>query len=101
MGRHWKISPDVIRVQPYDAKFAVSAKPHAKYRDIIIYVYEFCSVTFMDTHAAESHAAAAESRWHTLRSLRDDPQSLEVNGDVIRALHELFGYDLASVTPSW
>ncbi|UFZ06245.1 CHAT domain-containing protein [Bradyrhizobium ontarionense] len=105
IARHWQFAADLIEVKPLKDKYAISVKPHPKYRDLIFYVFEFCSVTI--NPAANTHVNWSEfldgpnlsGRWVSLSYLRSNEKSWSVNGDVIRALHELFTYDLGALPP--
>jgi len=102
IARHWSLPPDKVEVKPLRGKYVVSIKPHPKYGDLILYVFEFCSVVFKDGVISaddprinpEADTAKPSRKWLDLRTLRSDETSWSVNGDVIRGIHELFTYDL-------
>jgi hypothetical protein len=105
LSHHWNVPAKYIEVHELHDKYAVSAKLHAKHRDLIIYVFEFCSVKFkklpepecLQGNLPQPHNANA---WFDLRELRGDAKAWTVNGDLIRALHTLFSVNLRSLPDS-
>jgi hypothetical protein len=107
IAKHWNTSADAVHVRPLRGKYAISVKPHARYQDLVFYVFEFCSVTFSDPSTQPRNSSSDDPsslvptrRWFDLTALRKDQPSWSVNGDVIRAVHELFTYDLGGLPVS-
>ncbi len=107
LAKYLHVPAASILVTPVNGKYAVSVKPHARHRDLIIYIYEFCSVVFTENPSSfacgqpKTHARNGnEDPWFYLQTLRNDNKSYSVNGDVIRALHELFSVTLGSLPTS-
>jgi len=106
LAKHWHVDPHSVKVSPISRKFAVSAKMHPKYGDMMLYVFELCSVIF----TTASHFLEQEwclpiprrglSEWCDVRRLRADESAGAVNGDVIRSIYELFQIDLTHVPAS-
>jgi hypothetical protein len=97
LAQYLPFSSDSLEVHSLPDKYAVSAKLHAKYGDLIIYIFEFCSVSFRTPPPHFSRAKEgneADQPWYYLDTLRNDKASWSVNGDVIRSLHELFSVTL-------
>jgi hypothetical protein len=100
-----EIETRFITIKPLLGKYAVSVKPHAKYRDPIIYVFEFCSVILADAAIPPDRSISPDDprpfrKWLSLATMRRDKTAFSVNGDVIRAMHELFDYDLGRLPVS-
>lgn len=107
IARHWSVKAESIEVTPLLGKYAISVKPHEKYRDLYLYVFEFCSVVFRDSSASPLRSQVNDSpesrpshKWLPLSAMRKDTKSESVNGDVIRALHDVFTYDLGPLPVS-
>lgn len=100
VARRWGVPENCIRVNPEPGMFAVSAKLHAKHQDLIVYIFEFCSVVFKtesDFLIKTKNAKVSTSGsgpWFSLRSLRNSEAVQLVNADVVRAIHELFTVSL-------
>lgn len=90
-----------VSVKRLPGKFAVSVKPHAKYGDLIIYVFEFCSVVFKSEPSFISDPEASKGMWFELDSLKADFSSWSVNADVLRAIQELFTVSLGPLPVSY
>jgi hypothetical protein len=101
MAKHCDGIVGSVSVTPRPGKFAVSVKPHAKYGDLIIYIFEFCSVVFTSEPDYVREPTDSKGLWFNLDSLRADPTSWAVNADVIRALHELFTISLGPLPVSF
>jgi len=107
LALHWGVPQEAISVQPLPGKYAVSAKPQVEYGDLILYVFEFCAVSFLAESRFLSdlrHSRENETNtgpWYSLRQMRDNSACWEVNGDVIRAIHELFTVSLAHLPMSF
>jgi hypothetical protein len=100
-------SASSVRATPLPGKYAVSLKPHPKYGDLILYVFEFCSVVFSSKpnilgESENVHGKEKPARlWFDLDSLRTDRSACAVNADVIRAIHELFSVSLGNLPISF
>ena len=107
LALHWGVPEEAISVQPLPGKYAISAKPQVEYGDLILYVFEFCSVSFLqESHFLSGLRHSCKSNtntgpWYSLRQMRDNSVCWEVNGDVIRAIHELFTVSLAHLPMSF
>jgi hypothetical protein len=100
LSHYWQVPPSSIEVSPLKGKYAISVKPHAKHQELIIYVFEFCSVIFHESPQLQASTKAASSQWTDLPTLRRDEIAWAVNGDVIRALHDLFTVNLRALPDS-
>jgi 3',5'-cyclic AMP phosphodiesterase CpdA len=109
VARQWSIDAGLVEVRPLDGKYAVSVKPHPRYLDLIVYIFEFCSVEIKERPGSSLGLAGhgdpddhqQSSRWLSLSDLRNDPVSRSVNGDVIRAIYDLFTFDLVALPASF
>jgi hypothetical protein len=87
-----------FRTRPLGAEYAVSVKPDPDYRRIVLYIFEYRSVTVVEPPAwfgkrtFERHGS--RFRWWQLGDLRVDPAARRVNGDVVRAIHQSFATTL-------
>jgi hypothetical protein len=104
ISSHWslaRLTTAAFDVRPLD-KYLVSVKQHPKYRDLICYVFEFCVVTIKESEISAARLELGHrlqnpgpaNKWLDLSELRRVGVSWSVNGDVIRAIHELFTHDL-------
>lgn len=107
LSRHWEVPSELIAVEAMPGKFAVSVKPHPKHGDLFLYVFDFCSVRFRGVSEKLKMLRSLKSDfadncpWRELRTLRTDPASWAVNGDAIRAIHELFSVNLDGLPNSF
>lgn len=101
MAKHCDGNVKLVSVTPLQDKFAVSVKPHPRYEDLIIYVFEFCSVEFSSAPDFIRYPEPNANLWSSLDAMRSDQSSWKVNADVIRALHELFTVSLAPLPISY
>jgi hypothetical protein len=101
MAKHCDGDTSSVSVKRLPGKFAVSVKPHPKYGDLIIYVFEFCSVVFKSEPSFIRDPEASEGLWFDIDSLKANCSSWAVNADVIRAIHELFTVSLGPLPVSY
>ncbi len=69
LARYLLLPADLIEVTPL-GEYAVSAKRHLKYGDLIIYVFEFCSVVLRDppiTFGCKEKSSGKDQSWFYLR----------------------------------
>jgi hypothetical protein len=102
LAKYWDVSAESVQVEPLPGKYAVNAKLNAEYRDLFLYVFEMCSVIFTEaTEPVRAKMEAVGPPWFDLHGLRNSAGSMAVNGDVIRALHELFTVNLGALRNSF
>lgn len=101
MAKHCDGVTGSVSVKRLPEKFAVSVKPHAEYGDLIIYIFEFCSVVFKSEPSFISDPEASEGLWFDLDNLRTDSSSWAVNADAISAIHKLFTVSLGPLPISY
>jgi hypothetical protein len=96
IARHWGIPVGAIEARALEGKYLVSVKRDPKHGDLVFYIFEFCVVILKHTYdkPLDLDARAPKRRWLSLEAMRRDEGSWSVNGDIIRALHLLFAYDL-------
>ncbi|MBT9132796.1 MAG: hypothetical protein DDT33_01325 [Firmicutes bacterium] len=99
LARYLTVPADFIAVTSMPGKYAVSVKQRAKYNDLIIYIYEFCSVKFInlpdslscrESEYTHKKGPIIQGTWFYMQTLRTDKTAFSLNGDVIFALHDLF-----------
>ena len=103
-----RVESDKIIVTPLAGAYCLSLKPHALSEDLVLYVFEFCSVTISGSPECVANAfpirseegRVAKGKWLTLSELARTPRSMEVNGDVIWYLTQTFGVHLGRLPSS-
>jgi hypothetical protein len=106
----WGVPAESIRVTP-TGRFAVSAKINEEYKDLYLYIFEFCSVccSQWSEELRQIHRdgytqitpVERRGKWRNLRQMRTDPTTARVNGDAVRAVHDLFDVNLCSLPYSF
>jgi hypothetical protein len=96
------ILSDQIEVTPLPSTYTVSVKPHAHTQDLIIYLFEYCSVKLSIPPKSASRVFVGRShpnddhppRWFRVAELRRSKKAMEVNADVISSINDLFSVTL-------
>jgi hypothetical protein len=102
LAKYWKVEDGSIVVSPLEGKYLVSIKKNLEHKDLLIYIFEFCSVMFTQIPnikdlAKRNKAELAKWKedkkkraWLDIDDLRDDEIIMSVNGDVVRAVYDWF-----------
>jgi hypothetical protein len=98
-----------ITVHPLPGEFIISLKPHMRYKDLFLYIFELCAVSIENPPSWLSDPGDTvtppgkswKGTWRRLDVLRNDEQASKVNGDVIRGLYERFWVDLEYLPASF
>jgi hypothetical protein len=107
LAKYWGVAPEDIEIKAIPGKFAVSAKQHFQRKDLVLYIFEICSVRFKGTSEelemfrSQDPNHTNSGPWRDLKSLRDDLSSFSVNGDLIWALNMMFGVSLGPIPHSF
>jgi hypothetical protein len=90
-----------IKVTQLPNKYIVSVKPNPKTKDLIIYVFEVFSVLFPYSYDDVRETFERKGKWFLLKALRADQRACAVNGDVLRAMHEMFSATMDGLPASF
>jgi hypothetical protein len=102
------VPANALAVKPIADKYVISVKPHALNEDLILYIFEFNSVTIdvpadkvINVFRELGHGGdRSPGRWHYMQELRNDPKLMKVNADVIWAINTMFSVTLEHLPTS-
>ena len=105
IGDYLSIPTDDITVKSLGNHFVVSVKPDPGYKELVVYIFEFCAVTFRTAPAWLCHIApemkleTSVRRFHWIHpeELESQDRTMLVDGDVLRGVHRFFGTTLPTV----
>jgi DNA-binding winged helix-turn-helix (wHTH) protein len=105
IGEYLGIPIKDITVKSLGNHFAVSVKPDPGYSELVVYIFEFCAVTFRTAPnwlcriAPEMKLQTTIRRFHWLHpeEMFSRDRTMLVDGDVLRGVHRFFGTTLPTV----
>jgi hypothetical protein len=105
IGEYLSIPIDNIKVKSLGDQFTVSIKPDPGYSELVVYIFEFCAVSFRtaprwlcrSAPVMPLHESTRRFRWLHPEEMEAQDRSMLVDGDVIRSMHRFFGTTLPTV----
>jgi hypothetical protein len=99
------IDPSTIEVKSLGHQFVVSVKPDPGYSELVLYIFEFCTVHMKSAPKwmvhidceLKLHNSVRRFRWCHPEEMEEQERSMLVDGDVIRGVHYFFGTTLPAV----
>jgi DNA-binding winged helix-turn-helix (wHTH) protein len=100
-----EVDPKIVKVESLGGQFVVSVKPDPGYSELVVYIFEFCSVRMDSAPRWMRHIDCElklqnyvrRFRWCHPEELEKPDRSELVDGDVIRGVHYFFFTTLPSV----
>jgi hypothetical protein len=101
----FEVDPKILKVESLGDQFVVSVKPDPGYSELVVYIFEFCSVRMESAPRWMKHIDCElklknyirRFRWCHPEELEVPDRSVLVDGDVLRGVHHFFFTTIPSV----
>jgi len=101
----FEVDPKILKVESLGDQFVVSVKPDPGYSELVVYIFEFCSVRMESAPRWMKHIDCElklknyvrRFRWCHPEEMELPDRSVLVDGDVLRGVHYFFFTTIPSV----
>jgi hypothetical protein len=105
IGGFLSIPTDDITVKSLGNCFVASVKPDPGYKELVLYIFEFCAVSFKTAPSWLCHigpemtleTSVRRFHWIHPEELESRDRTMLVDGDVLKGVHHFFGTTLPTV----
>ena len=102
------LKQDLVVVSSLGTQYMISVKPDPPHKDLKIYIYRFCSVELIEPPEWLSTIGSRyplelgdrEFHWYHPEDLERIDRTMDVDADVVRAVHHFFGTTIPNIPES-